>query len=201
MYDYHGHGRQVAAVATVAAQPHESKRQVKARGGRPAETPAGRAGAGHRGRLHHPAAASPPSLLLIVVSIVTFAIFFLVPRLAGPARRPSQRLRRQDRRPRPCSRGRAARLRRAAARAVRHCLKGIFVGRDYNTGPASTHCPAPVPRLLLQDRPAGLAGPARPAPVTALAGHRCGRHLAGLRRRHRRASRRSSAARSSTASR
>jgi peptide/nickel transport system permease protein len=84
-------------------------------------------------------------LLLFVVSIVTFGIFFLIPRLAGAT--PEDLASRYV--------GRTA-----GSEQVREMTeklgfndpiwvqygkfaKGIFVGADYNTGPTTVHCPAP----------------------------------------------------------
>src|ERR671929_1914999 len=84
-------------------------------------------------------------LLLFVVSLVTFAIFFLVPRLAGAT-----------------SEDLASRYvgRTASAEQIKQMadklgfndplyvqygrfVKGIVAGADYNTGPTTVHCPAP----------------------------------------------------------
>ena len=54
---------------------------------------------------------------------------------------------------------------------------------DYDYGPSGRALPGAVLRLLVHQPAAGLARPARPAAGDALAGHRRGRHLAGLRRR------------------
>ena len=48
-------------------------------------------------------------------------------------------------------------------------VEGLFVGADYNTGPATEHCPAPVPRLLLHHPEPRAARPARPAAGHAVA--------------------------------
>ena len=83
--------------------------------------------------------------LLVVVSIVTFAIFFLVPRLAGASANDL------------ASRyvGKTAGAEQVAAAASRlhfddplyvqygRFAKGIVVGADYDYGPAVEHCPAP----------------------------------------------------------
>jgi peptide/nickel transport system permease protein len=84
-------------------------------------------------------------LLLIVVSMVTFAIFFLVPRLAGAT--PEDLASRYV--------GKTAST--AELQATAHRLgfddpiyvqygrfaKGIVAGEDYNLGPTTEHCPAP----------------------------------------------------------
>src|SRR5262245_30836401 len=83
--------------------------------------------------------------MLFVVSVVTFAIFFLVPRLAGAT---SDDL---------ASRyvGKSANPAEIHAIAVKlgftqplyvqygHFVRGLFAGADYNTGPTTVHCPAP----------------------------------------------------------
>jgi len=84
-------------------------------------------------------------LLLLVVSVATFAIFFLVPRLAGASaedlasrytgktanaeqvRVMAEKLGFTD--PLPVQYGRFA--------------KGLVLGADYSTGPTTEHCPAP----------------------------------------------------------
>ena len=84
-------------------------------------------------------------LMLFVVSLVTFSIFFVVPRIAGGS---SESL---------AARyvGRTATQEQVAARAERlgfnkplyeqywDWLSAIFVGRDVPTGPTVEHCPAP----------------------------------------------------------
>jgi peptide/nickel transport system permease protein len=84
-------------------------------------------------------------LLLFVVSVVTFAIFFLVPRLAGASA--------EDLASRYV--GRTAdeqQIRQMAQKLGFHdplylqygrFARGIVLGRDYNTGPTTVHCPAP----------------------------------------------------------
>src|SRR5215468_12775817 len=83
--------------------------------------------------------------MLFVVSVVTFAIFFLVPRLAGAT---SDDL---------ASRyvGKSANAAEIHAIAVKlgftqplyvqygHFVRGLFAGSDYSTGPTTVHCPAP----------------------------------------------------------
>ncbi len=83
--------------------------------------------------------------LLVVVSIVTFSIFFLVPRLAGASA--------DDLASRYV--GKTAGAAQVAAAASRlhfddplyvqygRFAKGIVVGADYDYGPAVEHCPAP----------------------------------------------------------
>jgi len=84
-------------------------------------------------------------VLLFVVSIVTFAIFFLVPRLAGASA--------QDLASRYVGKTAGA----EQIKIMTHKLgfddplyvqygrfvKGIVAGADYNTGPTTVHCPAP----------------------------------------------------------
>jgi peptide/nickel transport system permease protein len=84
-------------------------------------------------------------LMLFVVSIVTFAIFFLVPRLAGAT--PDDLASRYV--------GKTANAAEIHAIAVKlgftdplytqygRFVRGIFVGSNYNTGPSIVHCPAP----------------------------------------------------------
>ena len=84
-------------------------------------------------------------LLLLVVSAVTFAIFFLVPRLAGAT--PEDMASRYV--------GKTADATTLHLMAVKlgfhdpiwvqygRFVKGIVVGADYNTGPTTVHCPAP----------------------------------------------------------
>ena len=83
--------------------------------------------------------------LVIVISIITFAIFFLIPRLAG-ATPESMAARYVGRSPNP------AQL-HAAAQSLGFYdpiqvqywdwLKGVFVGKDVPVGRAVEHCPAP----------------------------------------------------------
>jgi peptide/nickel transport system permease protein len=84
-------------------------------------------------------------LLLFVVSVVTFAIFYLVPRLAGAT--PEDLASRYV--------GRAATGQQVSDLADKlgftdpiwvqygRFAKGLFVGADYDTGPTTVHCPAP----------------------------------------------------------
>jgi len=84
-------------------------------------------------------------LLLFVVSAVAFAIFFLVPRIAGAT--PDDLASRYVGK----SAG-AAQIHQTAVTLgftdplwVQYArfVKGIFAGADYNTGPTTDHCPAP----------------------------------------------------------
>lgn len=84
-------------------------------------------------------------LLLFLVSVVTFAIFFLVPRLAGSSA--------DDLAARYS--GRTADAAQVHQRAEQlgftdplpiqygRFLKGIVAGQDYSSGPTTIHCPAP----------------------------------------------------------
>jgi peptide/nickel transport system permease protein len=84
-------------------------------------------------------------VLLVVVSMVTFAIFFLVPRLSGAT--PEDLASRYV--------GRTASAEQVKITADRlgftdplyvqygRFAKGIVVGADYDTGPTTEHCPAP----------------------------------------------------------
>ena len=137
-----------------------------------------------RARLHHPAAVrgGGPAVRR---QPVTFAIFFLVPRLAGatpetwrPATSAAPRTRRRSRAiaeqlgfydPSTCS--------------TAGSCKGIVVGADYDNGPTTVALPGAVPRLLVPHPAPGLARPARPAAGHALAGRRRRDPLAGRRRR------------------
>ena len=83
--------------------------------------------------------------LLFIVSVITFSIFYLVPRIAGAG--PETLAARYV--------GRTATAATVHETAVRlgftdpiavqywHWLKGIFVGVDYNMGSEVDHCPAP----------------------------------------------------------
>src|SRR5215831_9358479 len=84
-------------------------------------------------------------ILIFVVSVVTFAIFFLVPRLAGatPADLASRYV------------GKTANQEQLNQMAQKlgftdpiwvqygRFAKGLVVGRDVSTGPTIEHCPAP----------------------------------------------------------
>ena len=84
-------------------------------------------------------------LLLFVISLATFAIFFLVPRLAGATP--------QDLASRYV--GKTANQEQIALMTQKlgfndplivqygRFVRGLFVGADYSTGPTTEHCPAP----------------------------------------------------------
>jgi peptide/nickel transport system permease protein len=84
-------------------------------------------------------------VLLVVVSMVTFGIFFLIPRLAGATA--------EDLASRYVGRtANAAQLKDTAERLgftdpiyvqYGRFAKGIVAGADYDTGPTKEHCPAP----------------------------------------------------------
>jgi len=84
-------------------------------------------------------------LLLVVVSMVTFAIFFLVPRLAGASA--------EDLATRYVGRTASAETVKSTSERLGfndpiyiqygRFAKGIVVGADYDTGPSVEHCPAP----------------------------------------------------------
>jgi peptide/nickel transport system permease protein len=84
-------------------------------------------------------------LLLIVVSMVTFAIFFLVPRLAGASS--------ADLASRYVGKSAGeAQIQQMADKLgfndpiyvqYGRFAKGLVMGADYNTGPTTVHCPAP----------------------------------------------------------
>jgi peptide/nickel transport system permease protein len=82
------------------------------------------------------------AILLIIISMVTFGVFFMVPKLAGTN-------------PAELYVGRSATPADVAATSRKlgldqpvpvqygRFMAGLFVGRDYNNGPDKTHCPAP----------------------------------------------------------
>jgi peptide/nickel transport system permease protein len=84
-------------------------------------------------------------VLLFLVTLFTFAIFFLVPRLGGAS--PDDLAARYV--------GKSADAATVHLEAVKlgftqpfyeqywHFVKAIFVGADYDTGPTTVHCPAP----------------------------------------------------------
>jgi peptide/nickel transport system permease protein len=84
-------------------------------------------------------------LMLFVVSVVTFAIFFLVPRLAGATA--------DDMASRYAGKTAGAEQLHQLAQKLGFLdpvyvqygrfAKGIILGADYNTGPVTVHCPAP----------------------------------------------------------
>lgn len=84
-------------------------------------------------------------ILLFVVSLVTFSIFFLVPRLAGASV--------EDMASRYVGKTADAETIRAMAEKLGFTdplleqygrfVSAIFVGADYSTGPTTVHCPAP----------------------------------------------------------
>ncbi|HEX5404164.1 MAG TPA: ABC transporter permease [Pseudonocardiaceae bacterium] len=84
-------------------------------------------------------------LMLIVVSMATFAVFFLVPRLAGQT---TDQLAAQyvGRNPNPAQ-IHAMEVKLGLDQPVYvqygHFLKGIVAGADYDSGPDISHCPAP----------------------------------------------------------
>ena len=83
--------------------------------------------------------------LLIVVSMITFSIFFLLPRLAGQTTRglASQYIGRNPTRP-PCTRSNSssAWTRRSPVQYGRF-LKGIVLGEHFNAGTSKAYCPPP----------------------------------------------------------
>jgi peptide/nickel transport system permease protein len=82
------------------------------------------------------------ALLLLVVSMVTFAIFFLIPKAAGSD--PAQLYVGRSATPRDVE---ATRVKLGLDKPVpvqyARFVKGLFVGRDFNNGPDITHCSAP----------------------------------------------------------
>ncbi|MEU2061546.1 ABC transporter permease [Streptomyces sp. NPDC013455] len=84
-------------------------------------------------------------ILLLVVSAVTFAIFFLLPRLAGQT---ADQLAQQYIGKSPSKADIAAvkhnlGLDQPVYVQYWHFIKGIVVGADYNVGPSTVHCNAP----------------------------------------------------------
>nr|WP_202881406.1 ABC transporter permease [Pedococcus badiiscoriae] len=106
--------------------------------------------------------------LLLVVTLITFAIFYLLPRLAGAT--PETLAARYV--------GRSATAATVHLTAVNlgfydpiyvqywHWLKGIFTGVDYNIGSGIDHCPAPCLGYSFQTKSAVLPDILRVAPVT-----------------------------------
>jgi len=82
------------------------------------------------------------ALLLLVVSMVTFAIFFLIPKAAGSD--PAQLYVGRSATPRDVE---ATRVKLGLDKPVpvqyARFVKGLFVGRDFNSGPDVTRCSAP----------------------------------------------------------
>ena len=191
MYDYLSLGVAVSRPAT----PSVSNSNEVGEGSRRPVRPGNPGPAGHRSRTPwsrtSSGACSRPSLLLFIVSAVTFAIFFLVPRLAGgtagdarhPLRRPDR-----DAGDGPAERAKRARLLRPALRAVRATgSRASSSGADYDYGAGVEHCPAPCFGYSFITRQPVWPDLLDRLPVTALAGPRRRGHLAALRRRHRRA--------------
>ena len=127
-------------------------------------------------------------VLLIVLSMVTFAIFYLVPRLGGAT--PETLAARYV--------GRAATaetvhltaerlgLLRPGTRAVLALAQGHLRRRRLRLRRRRGALPGALPRLLLHHPAAGVARAARPRPGHHLARRRGGADLAGRRRQHRR---------------
>ena len=109
-------------------------------------------------------------ILLVVVSMMTFAIFFLVPRLAGM--NPDQLALRY------VGRGATAESIQATKERLHlddplpvqygRFVQGIVVGRRVQLRPGDRQVPAALLRVLLPQQPAGHRPAARPHP-----GHRC----------------------------
>ncbi|MBN1945165.1 MAG: ABC transporter permease [Bradymonadales bacterium] len=80
--------------------------------------------------------------LLVVVSMVTFGVFFLVPKLAGTD--PAQLYVGKSATPRDVE---ATRQKLGLDEPIPvqygHFVAGLFAGRDYSSGPNTTHCAAP----------------------------------------------------------
>ena len=127
--------------------------------------------------------------LLLLVSLITFAIFFLVPRLAGQT---TYELAAQyvGRNPIPSEiKAVEVKLGLNAPLYLQYgrYVKGIVLGAHYNDGTDVSYCPFPVLRLLVPQPAAGLAAADQRRPGHAVAGHRGRRAVADRRRGHRRA--------------
>ncbi len=145
----------------------------------------------------------PTVFLLILVSMITFAIFFLVPRLAGQT---TYQLAAQyvGRNPIPSEiRAVEAKLGLNDPLYLQYgrYLKGIVFGVHYSSRHRSQLLPVPVLRLLVPQPAAGLAAADERRPGHAVAGHRGVGALADRRGVHRRAVSRCAGAASSTGSR
>jgi peptide/nickel transport system permease protein len=83
--------------------------------------------------------------LLIVVSMITFAIFFLLPRLAGQTTYglATQYVGRNPTRSAVLQIEQQLGLNKPLYLQYWHFLKGIVVGEHYTAGPVSTYCPPP----------------------------------------------------------
>jgi peptide/nickel transport system permease protein len=82
------------------------------------------------------------ALLLLAVSMVTFAIFFIIPKAAGAD--PAQMYVGKSATPRDVELTRQKLgLDKPIPVQYGRFVKGLFVGRDYNSGPSITHCSAP----------------------------------------------------------
>ncbi len=81
-------------------------------------------------------------MLLLVVTVVTFGVFFLVPKAAGTD--PAQLYVGKSATPADVA---ATRVKLGLDQPVYiqygRFVKGLFVGRDFNAGPSTTHCAAP----------------------------------------------------------
>jgi peptide/nickel transport system permease protein len=82
------------------------------------------------------------AMLLLVVSMVTFAIFFMIPRAAGTD--PAELFVGKTATPRDVA---ATRIKLGLDKPIpvqyARFVKGLFVGRDFDSGPNVTHCHAP----------------------------------------------------------
>ncbi len=126
--------------------------------------------------------------VVIVISIITFAIFYLIPRIAG-ATPESMAARYVGKSPTP------GQLQAAAESlgfydpiAVQYWdwLKGVFVGKDVITGTGVDHCPAPCLGYSYKTSQPVLPRDPETFPGHPVPGGRCGDHLAGHGHRHRR---------------
>ncbi len=81
-------------------------------------------------------------ILLAIVSVATFSVFFLAPKLVGtdPATLFAGRV--ADAQAIAAVRSKLG-LDKPVTVQYEHYVQGIFAGRDFNNGPDKTHCPAP----------------------------------------------------------
>ena len=81
-------------------------------------------------------------VLLLVITMITFGVFFLIPKAAGAD--PAQMYVGKQATPADVA---ATRVKLGLDQPIYiqygRFVKGLFVGRDFNSGPSVTHCPAP----------------------------------------------------------
>jgi peptide/nickel transport system permease protein len=108
-------------------------------------------------------------VLLLLVSLVTFAIFFLVPRLAGASADSlaSQYVGRSATGPQIHQRAIQLGFTDPLYKQYGEFIKGIFAGRQYDLGgPAPLHCPAPCLGYSFRNQTAVLPNLMNRLPVT-----------------------------------